>query len=191
MYTICLFVEKADESADWKVNGAGFHHSHQHGFGLLSAWRLVSAAKVRTCTPQRVCSPWLAYPCISDTCFWLSQVWESVPFLTSYQSSVIKEEATIPTYPDELIRIWKGSSVRSSPAGCCVLDSCLGCHTVLHKPPYLPPSLPPCLSACLPAAWSVCLPIFGHVLSVQTEMLHVDFLDDLFLKFSFLAHLQI
>lgn len=45
-YKICLFVEKADNSADWKVNGAGFHHSHQHGFGLLSAWRLVNAAKV-------------------------------------------------------------------------------------------------------------------------------------------------
>lgn len=28
------------------TNGAGFRHSHLHGFGLLNAWRLVNAAKV-------------------------------------------------------------------------------------------------------------------------------------------------
>lgn len=147
LYTICLFVEKADNSADWKVNGAGFHHSHQHGFGLLSAWRLVNAAKVRTYTPQEVCSQLLGYFCIFDPYFWLSQVWESVPFLMSYQSSVIKEEASIPTYPDELIRIWKGNCVWSSLAVCFVLDSCLGCHTVLTAsfPLFLPPSPPACL----------------------------------------------
>lgn len=39
--------EQCDSSADWRVNGAGFHHSHQHGFGLLNAWRLVNAASVR------------------------------------------------------------------------------------------------------------------------------------------------
>jgi hypothetical protein len=27
-------------------NGAGLEHSHKHGFGLISAWRLVNAAKV-------------------------------------------------------------------------------------------------------------------------------------------------
>ena len=35
-----------DESPDWRANGAGFHHSHKHGFGLLNAWRMVNAAKV-------------------------------------------------------------------------------------------------------------------------------------------------
>lgn len=35
-----------DRRADWATNEAGFSHSHQHGFGLLSAWRLVNAAKV-------------------------------------------------------------------------------------------------------------------------------------------------
>ncbi|KAG9328855.1 hypothetical protein JZ751_010115, partial [Albula glossodonta] len=35
-----------DKRADWRTNGAGFHHSHQHGFGLLNAWRMVNAAKV-------------------------------------------------------------------------------------------------------------------------------------------------
>lgn len=146
MYTICLFVEKADNSADWNVNGAGFHHSHQHGFGLLSAWRLVNAAKVWTHT-QELCSHLRGYFCICDTYFCLSQVWESVPFLMSYQSSVIKEEASIPAYPDELIRIWKGNCVWSSLADGFVLDSCLGCHTVLHKclASPLPPSLPVCL----------------------------------------------
>lgn len=36
-----------DRRADWVTNEAGFSHSHQHGFGLLNAWRLVNAAKVR------------------------------------------------------------------------------------------------------------------------------------------------
>ncbi|GLD68055.1 proprotein convertase subtilisin/kexin type 7 isoform X1, partial [Lates japonicus] len=75
-HIITFTATKCDNSADWRVNGAGFHHSHQHGFGLLNAWRLVNAAKV----------------------------WESVPFLVSYQSAVIKEEVTILTYPDELVR---------------------------------------------------------------------------------------
>ncbi|KAI2656599.1 Proprotein convertase subtilisin/kexin type 7 [Labeo rohita] len=34
-----------DVQADWGINGAGFHHSHKYGFGLLNAWRLVNAAK--------------------------------------------------------------------------------------------------------------------------------------------------
>ncbi|KAI8514958.1 Proprotein convertase subtilisin/kexin type 7 [Branchiostoma belcheri] len=33
-------------SSEWTVNAAGFYHSHQHGFGLMDAWRLVNAAKV-------------------------------------------------------------------------------------------------------------------------------------------------
>ncbi|XP_036393111.1 proprotein convertase subtilisin/kexin type 7 [Megalops cyprinoides] len=67
-----------DRKADWRTNGAGFHHSHQHGFGLLNAWRLVNAAKV----------------------------WESVPFLLSYQSPLLKEEETIPAFPAKLTLIW-------------------------------------------------------------------------------------
>ncbi|NWR23447.1 PCSK7 convertase, partial [Emberiza fucata] len=35
-----------DRHAKWDTNQAGFSHSHQHGFGLLNAWRLVNAAKV-------------------------------------------------------------------------------------------------------------------------------------------------
>nr|CAB3264715.1 proprotein convertase subtilisin/kexin type 7-like [Phallusia mammillata] len=42
---------------NWVQNAAGFFHSNQHGFGQLNAWRLVNAAKV----------------------------WESVPWLTTYQ----------------------------------------------------------------------------------------------------------
>ena len=41
----CVF-SQYDESPDWRANGAGFYHSHKHGFGLLNAWRMVNAAKV-------------------------------------------------------------------------------------------------------------------------------------------------
>ncbi|XP_041090892.1 proprotein convertase subtilisin/kexin type 7 [Polyodon spathula] len=44
-----------DRRADWELNGAGFHHSHQHGFGLLNAWRLVNAAKVPARLPTPAC----------------------------------------------------------------------------------------------------------------------------------------
>ena len=31
---------------DWVTNSAGLRHSHKHGFGLMSAWNIVNAAKV-------------------------------------------------------------------------------------------------------------------------------------------------
>ncbi|KAK1899420.1 Proprotein convertase subtilisin/kexin type 7 [Dissostichus eleginoides] len=83
-----------DNSADWRTNGAGFNHSHQHGFGVLNAWRLVNAAKV----------------------------WESVPFLVSYQSSVIKEEQRIPAYPGEMILTWKVSAADLKHSGMKILE---------------------------------------------------------------------
>ena len=35
------------QQAQWARNGAGFHHSNQHGFGLLDAYRMTTAAAVR------------------------------------------------------------------------------------------------------------------------------------------------
>lgn len=32
--------------SDWVTNAANLHHSHKHGFGLMSAWNIVNAAKV-------------------------------------------------------------------------------------------------------------------------------------------------
>ena len=32
------------QDAQWCLNGAGFHHSDQHGFGLMDAGRLTLAA---------------------------------------------------------------------------------------------------------------------------------------------------
>lgn len=37
------------------------------------------------------------------------QVWESVPFLVSYQSSAIREGESIPAYPGVMIRTWEGN----------------------------------------------------------------------------------
>ena len=50
-------------------NKAGLQHSHQHGFGLLDATGMVSAAAI----------------------------WESVPFSTIYQTEAIRLDAKIPT----------------------------------------------------------------------------------------------
>ncbi|KAM3615600.1 uncharacterized protein V6R79_004851 [Siganus canaliculatus] len=103
-HIIAFTATKCDNSADWKVNGAGFSHSHQHGFGLLNAWRLVNAAKV----------------------------WESVPFLVSYQSSVIKEETPIPVYPNKLIRVWNVSAADLSQSGLETLEHVTVTVTITH-----------------------------------------------------------
>uniref|UniRef100_A0A1A7XEC6 Proprotein convertase subtilisin/kexin type 7 n=1 Tax=Iconisemion striatum TaxID=60296 RepID=A0A1A7XEC6_9TELE len=103
-HIIAFTATKCDSSADWRVNGAGFHHSHQHGFGLLNAWRLVNAAKV----------------------------WESVPFLVSYQSSVIQEEAPILTYPSELLRSWNVSTDDLKQSGMETLEHVAVTVTITH-----------------------------------------------------------
>ncbi|KAM6988452.1 proprotein convertase subtilisin/kexin type 7 [Tautogolabrus adspersus] len=103
-HIIAFTATKCDSSADWRVNGAGFYHSPQHGFGLLNAWRLVNAATV----------------------------WESVPFLVSYQSSVMKEETSIPTYPEQLIRTWKVSSADLKQSGMETLEHVAVTVTIDH-----------------------------------------------------------
>uniref|UniRef100_A0A8C6T8S1 Proprotein convertase subtilisin/kexin type 7 n=1 Tax=Neogobius melanostomus TaxID=47308 RepID=A0A8C6T8S1_9GOBI len=103
-HIIAFTATKCDSSADWRVNGAGFHHSHQHGFGLLNAWRLVNAAKV----------------------------WESVPFLLSYQSPLIQEAVSIETYPDELIRTWNVTSDDLKDSGMRTLEHVAVTVTITH-----------------------------------------------------------
>ncbi|XP_076000128.1 proprotein convertase subtilisin/kexin type 7 [Genypterus blacodes] len=103
-HIITYTATKYDNSADWRLNGAGFHHSHQHGFGLLNAWRLVNAAKV----------------------------WESVPFLVSYQSSLLMEEAPIQTYPQELIRTWNVTAEDLSHSGMQSLEHVAITVTISH-----------------------------------------------------------
>ncbi|KAG5837370.1 hypothetical protein ANANG_G00238550 [Anguilla anguilla] len=93
-----------DRRADWKTNGAGFHHSHQHGFGLLNAWRLVNAAKV----------------------------WESVPFLVSYQSPVLREEEPIPVSPDRLTLTWNVTAADLQQSGMQTLEHVSITVTMTH-----------------------------------------------------------
>ncbi|XP_006821631.1 proprotein convertase subtilisin/kexin type 7-like [Saccoglossus kowalevskii] len=59
----------------WFVNKAGFHHSHQHGFGLLNGWRMVNAAKV----------------------------WQNVPWMTSFATPTITEEQSISAQTSSLL----------------------------------------------------------------------------------------
>lgn len=40
------FLQVDVDHSEWKRNQAGLYHSHKHGFGVMKAWRLVSAAKV-------------------------------------------------------------------------------------------------------------------------------------------------
>uniref|UniRef100_A0A1A8PXQ5 Proprotein convertase subtilisin/kexin type 7 n=1 Tax=Nothobranchius rachovii TaxID=451742 RepID=A0A1A8PXQ5_9TELE len=103
-HIIAFTATKCDSSADWRVNGAGFHHSHQHGFGQLNAWRLVNAAKV----------------------------WESVPFLVSYQSSVFQEETPILTYPSELVRSLNVSADDLKQSGMETLEHVTVTMTITH-----------------------------------------------------------
>ena len=46
---------KVDVSgAEWVENGAGFHHSDQHGFGLMDAYRLTTVARAWPLLPEMV-----------------------------------------------------------------------------------------------------------------------------------------
>ncbi|XP_034023785.1 proprotein convertase subtilisin/kexin type 7 [Thalassophryne amazonica] len=103
-HIITFTATKYDNSADWRLNGAGFHHSHQHGFGLLNAWRLVNAAKV----------------------------WESVPFLVSYQTAKVKEETPILIYPKELTRTWTVTAADLNQSGMQTLEHVAVTMTITH-----------------------------------------------------------
>uniref|UniRef100_A0A3P9HRW2 Proprotein convertase subtilisin/kexin type 7 n=1 Tax=Oryzias latipes TaxID=8090 RepID=A0A3P9HRW2_ORYLA len=103
-HIIAFTSTKCDPNADWQQNQAGFNHSHQHGFGLLNAWRLVNAAKV----------------------------WETVPFLVSYQSSVIHEEAEILIYHRELVRTWNVSAADLKESGMQTLEHVAVTVTITH-----------------------------------------------------------
>uniref|UniRef100_A0A8C5DLL5 P/Homo B domain-containing protein n=1 Tax=Gouania willdenowi TaxID=441366 RepID=A0A8C5DLL5_GOUWI len=103
-HIIAFTATKCDSSADWRVNGAGFHHSHQHGFGLLNAWRLVNAAKV----------------------------WESVPFLLSYQSAVLKDDKAILAYPKELVRTRQVTAADLAQSGMVTLEHVAVSVTITH-----------------------------------------------------------
>ena len=52
MIRICFLCQVDVDVADWQKNGAGLWHSHKHGFGLMNAWRLTNAARVRSQTSQ-------------------------------------------------------------------------------------------------------------------------------------------
>nr|XP_023667855.1 proprotein convertase subtilisin/kexin type 7 [Paramormyrops kingsleyae]XP_023667856.1 proprotein convertase subtilisin/kexin type 7 [Paramormyrops kingsleyae] len=93
-----------DKEADWMANSAGFRHSHLHGFGLLNAWRLVNAAKV----------------------------WESVPFLVSYQSPVLREERTIHAHPLVSTVTWNVTAADLLESGMQTLEHVSVAVTVSH-----------------------------------------------------------
>lgn len=107
MFLLCL---QHDTQADWRTNGAGFHHSHMYGFGLLNAWRLVNAAKVESAliTAVLLSQKYSLYEEAESLCLYDWQVWESVPYLVSYQSPVLKVNEIIPAYPKTLSHTWNG-----------------------------------------------------------------------------------
>ncbi|XP_053222261.1 proprotein convertase subtilisin/kexin type 7 isoform X1 [Podarcis raffonei] len=93
-----------DNRASWDVNQAGLSHSHQHGFGLLNAWRLVNAAKI----------------------------WESVPYLASYVSPILKESKTIPMAPQQLEVTWNVTEADLELSGMRTLEHVAVTVTITH-----------------------------------------------------------
>ncbi|XP_019398642.1 PREDICTED: proprotein convertase subtilisin/kexin type 7 [Crocodylus porosus] len=93
-----------DHRAVWDTNQAGFSHSHQHGFGLLNAWRLVNAAKI----------------------------WESVPYLASYVSPVLREGKAIPILPQRLEVSWNVTLADLELSGMRTLEHVAVTVTITH-----------------------------------------------------------
>ncbi|XP_060107629.1 proprotein convertase subtilisin/kexin type 7 [Heteronotia binoei] len=93
-----------DHRAQWDTNQAGLSHSHQHGFGLLNAWRLVNAATV----------------------------WESVPYLASYVSPVLKESKAIPLAPQRLEVTWNVTGADLELSGMRTLEHVAVTVSITH-----------------------------------------------------------
>ncbi|TRY83368.1 hypothetical protein DNTS_016643 [Danionella cerebrum] len=93
-----------DVVADWETNGAGFRHSHKFGFGLLNAWRLVNSAKV----------------------------WESVPYLVSYQSPLLSVNEIIPPSPRSFNHSWNVSEADLRVSGLRTLEHVLVTLSIDH-----------------------------------------------------------
>ncbi|XP_070621840.1 proprotein convertase subtilisin/kexin type 7 [Erythrolamprus reginae] len=93
-----------DHRAHWDTNQAGLSHSHQHGFGLLNAWRLVNAAKV----------------------------WESVPYLASYVSPLLGEKRAIPMEPGHLEATWNVTEADLEPSGLKTLEHVAVTVSITH-----------------------------------------------------------
>ncbi|XP_066228754.1 proprotein convertase subtilisin/kexin type 7 isoform X1 [Saccopteryx leptura] len=93
-----------DRRADWVTNEAGFSHSHQHGFGLLNAWRLVNAAKI----------------------------WTSVPYLASYVSPILTENKAIPLSPRSLEVLWNVSRMDLQMSGLKTLEHVAVTVSITH-----------------------------------------------------------
>ncbi|XP_029429182.1 proprotein convertase subtilisin/kexin type 7 [Rhinatrema bivittatum] len=93
-----------DRSSDWERNGAGFSHSHKHGFGLLNAWRLTNAAKV----------------------------WESAPYLASYASPAFREDQRIPLIPGRLESTWNVTAADLDLSGMRTLEHVALTVTITH-----------------------------------------------------------
>ncbi|KFV66116.1 Proprotein convertase subtilisin/kexin type 7, partial [Dryobates pubescens] len=99
-----LSLQYQDRHARWDTNQAGYSHSHQHGFGLLNAWRLVNAAKV----------------------------WESVPYLASYVSPTLREGRSIPLLPQELEVAWNVTAADLELSGMRTLEHVAVTVTITH-----------------------------------------------------------
>ncbi|XP_077162316.1 proprotein convertase subtilisin/kexin type 7 [Paroedura picta] len=93
-----------DHRAHWDTNQAGLSHSHQHGFGLLNAWRLVNAAKI----------------------------WESVPYLASYVSPVLRENKVIPLEPQRLEATWNVTEADLELSGMRTLEHVAVTVSIAH-----------------------------------------------------------
>nr|XP_056716812.1 proprotein convertase subtilisin/kexin type 7 [Euleptes europaea] len=93
-----------DHRAQWDTNRAGLSHSHQHGFGLLNAWRLVNAAKI----------------------------WESVPYLASYVSPILKENRVIPLEPRRLEVTWNVTEADLGLSGMRTLEHVAVTVSITH-----------------------------------------------------------
>ncbi|XP_048369338.1 proprotein convertase subtilisin/kexin type 7 [Sphaerodactylus townsendi] len=93
-----------DHRAQWDTNQAGLSHSHQHGFGLLNAWRMVNAAKI----------------------------WESVPYLASYVSPVLKENWIIPLEPQQLEVTWNVTEADLELSGMRTLEHVAVTVSITH-----------------------------------------------------------
>ncbi|MEQ2180544.1 hypothetical protein GOODEAATRI_002264, partial [Goodea atripinnis] len=111
-------------TSDWSMQkGTGCTEGHTG----TSAAAPLAAGMVALMLQVRPCLTWRDVQHIIT--FTATQVWELVPFLVSYQSSVIKEDTSILTHSDVLVRTWNADL---KPSGMQTLEHVAVTVTISH-----------------------------------------------------------
>lgn len=110
------------QDVDWTTNGAGLRHSHQHGFGVLDAYRLTMAARV--------------WPLLPESSTWSSRIQHvdlELPYSDTWmESNITVYDNDLPSTLSTLQHVAISVTLEHSYRGAIVIDLVSPSGTVSH-----------------------------------------------------------